>query len=620
MSPINRNPFFFLVGYPGPALELMSQLLACHPHLAVAPDIHFITKFFETRHGINPEALMTPELLHKWADQNRFAEFGFKRAEVRGIVKVGERVRLSAFIARLLDRFGGRQGKSLVGALTPSYTQVMPVLHAFWPQAKFIHVIQDGRDIFLADNGITKVESETEAVTSLALTWNRKVSHGRKAAKILGPELYCEARCEDFLSDPKEAYSRLCGFLTVPEEEIDSEWQAILEEKRDRIGREKWREQMPAESVELFEAAAGDLLSELGYPLQTPASRPEILTRVIQVRELFSHPFKTPSPRSLAKARRKNHWTNPFVFVIGCPRSGTTLLQRILDAHPQMAVCPESSWIVDYYQKRIGVTPDGLVTRDIIARLFEHPKFYRLRQDRQDLDKILGQGEPIPYAKFVSGIFDAYADLHGKPLAGEKTPDYVRHLTILRQLWPKAKFVHLLRDGRDVALSAMNWKRKADRLQSLFPTWKEHPLATAAAWWQWHVAPAREVGLPLGGNTYCELRYEDLVAQPERECGRLCAFMGLPFDVAMLRFHEGRQRTETGLDAKNAWQPITPGLRNWRQEMPPEDLELFEAVAGELLEELNYPRQFLRPAHETWQYASKVRENFHSHLKESGLA
>jgi hypothetical protein len=267
-------------------------------------------------------------------------------------------------------------------------------------------------------------------------------------------------------------------------------------------------------------------------------------------------------------------------------------LQRVLDAHPQLAVCPESCWIVYYYQNRVGLTPDGRVTPQIIDRLFEYHKFYRMKRDRQDLDKLLSRGEPISYADFVSGIFDAYANDRGKPLAGDKTPDYVRNLEVL----------HQLRDGRDVALSAINWKRKAAKLRKLFPTWDEHPLATAAAWWKWHVAPARERGRLLGPSTYYELRYEELVAQPEKECARLCEFLGLPFDAAMLRFHEGRMRLEPELDAKNSWRPITPGLRNWRQEMA--------LVAGGLLEELDYPRTLPHPSANILQYASSIQGAF----------
>jgi hypothetical protein len=623
----------------------MSRLLDSHPHLALAPDIHWITEFFETRNGINPEGLMARELLAKWADQNRFAAFGLDREMIRDLLAPGERVPLAEFIDRLLDRFGLRNGKSLVGNVVPDYTQIIPVIHAVWPQVKFIHAIQDGRDIYLAGNtrpnpspqppprsGEGEESSPSsllgkgvgalgeDPATTFALAWRRKVKQGRRAGKVLGPELYHEALYEDFFKNPGEACSRLWAFLNVSNHVKDRSRELAPDGERNQPGCFGAAGLMSAEEIECFEAAAGDLLDDLNYLRLAQTCRPEIVTHVARVREQFSLSAGPPRPstRSLARSRRKNRWSNPFVFVVGCPRSGTTLLQRILDAHPQLAVCPESFWIVYYYQNRVGLRPDGRITPEIIDRLFEYHKFYRMKQDRQDLEKMLGQTEPISYADFVSGIFDAYAEDHGKPLAGDKTPDYVRNLPVLHQLWPKAKFVHLIRDGRDVALSAINWKRKAAKLRSLFPTWHEHPLATAAAWWKWHVAPARERGRSLGPTTYYELCYEKLVDQPEKECARLCEFLGLPFDAAMLRFHEGQTRLEPELDAKNSWRPITPGLRNWRQEMTLEDVELFQAVAGGLLEELEYPLAIPRPAANILQYASSIQETFDQNCERLG--
>src|SRR5262249_13177100 len=105
-------------------------------------------------------------------------------------------------------------------------------------------------------------------------------------------------------------------------------------------------------------------------------------------------------------------------------------------------------------------------------------------------------------------------------------------------------------------------------------------------------------------------------------CTRLCEFLGVLYDGAMLRFHEGRTRNEPGLDAKNAWRPITPGLRNWRTQMPPEDAERFEAVAGELLDELAYPRAFPHPSPQCLEQAARLREAFTQdlHSREEVLA
>src|SRR5260370_494053 len=110
----------------------------------------------------------------------------------------------------------------------------------------------------------------------------------------------------------------------------------------------------------------------------------------------------------------------------------------------------------------------------------------------EELGELLSGRQPMPYAAFVSGVFDLYAAAQGKPFAGDKTPDYVRFIPTLHALWPHAKFVHLIRDGRDVCLSALAWKSKAPKLARLFPTWATDPLTTAAWWWDWHVGQGQE--------------------------------------------------------------------------------------------------------------------------------
>jgi hypothetical protein len=300
---------------------------------------------------------------------------------------------------------------------------------------------------------------------------------------------------------------------------------------------------------------------------------------------------------------------NPFVFIVGCPRSGTTLLQRLLDAHPRLAIIHETHWIPKFYHKAVRQNPQALVTPELITKLLKRPKLAHLGLDGEALGAEYRQGQPIPYADFVSAIFDRFGQGRGKPLVGDKTPAYARSVDLLHALWPRARFIHLIRDGRDVCLSAMNW-RKPGRLLLRAATWKEDADITAALWWEWHVRMARQSGQRLGPDLYHEVRYEALVERTSAECDRLCAFLGLPYDGVMLRFHEGRTKREPGLDPKEAWLPVTPGLRDWRTQMSPAQVERFEATAGVFLEELGYPRAFPNPAPEARQRAMRVRDVF----------
>jgi hypothetical protein len=303
---------------------------------------------------------------------------------------------------------------------------------------------------------------------------------------------------------------------------------------------------------------------------------------------------------------------NPFVFVVGCARSGTTLLKRVMNAHPQIAITKETHWIPLLYRECAGLTPDGFVTPVLIDKLCEDWRFSRLEIGREQLERLLASGEPMSYARFVSGIFDLYGKAQGKPFVGDKTPIYGLEIDLLHRLWPEAKFVHLIRDGRDVCLSVQSWKRTAGGtgLAENFATWAEDPVTTAGVWWTWRVRLTREAGQALDPPLYYELRYEALVHHPAEECARLCAFLGVPYEECMLRFYEGRTRDRNGLPSKKAWLPITPGLRDWRTQMPADDTERFEAAAGNLLTELGYARVVPRPQPAALVNAARIRELF----------
>ena len=308
---------------------------------------------------------------------------------------------------------------------------------------------------------------------------------------------------------------------------------------------------------------------------------------------------------------------NPYVFIVGCPRSGTTLLRRLVDTHPHIAIIHQSRFIPNFFERRRGLTPEGLVTTKLVDRLLEARGVKNLETSREMLESLVEAGEPVSYSTFITGVFDLYGKGQGKRLVGDKTPAYVRRIPTLHALWPEARFVHLIRDGRDVCMSAINW-RKADHALGRFSTWGVDPITTAAVWWEWHVRLGREDGGSLAPKLYHEVPYEALVSVPEDTCAALCDFLGLPYDDAMLKFHEGREKADPNLDAKKAWRPLTPGLRKWSEQMPAEDLERCEAAAGDLLEELGYPRACPHPPEEKLARAVRIRESFTREVSASG--
>lgn len=301
---------------------------------------------------------------------------------------------------------------------------------------------------------------------------------------------------------------------------------------------------------------------------------------------------------------------NPFFFLVGVPRSSNTLLQRLLDAHSEIAVIDETRWIAKWWQRRIGVGDDGAATPALASRLLEHPRFARLGIGKEDLLGLLRNGGPVPYASFVTGIFDMYGKARGKAHVGDKTPSYLRDMPTLHDLWPSVRFVHIIRDGRDVALALRDWTQKKVVGPRRFEAWNDDPLLISAIWWERHIRLGREDAGSLDPALYTETRFESLVPDPGRELQRLSGFLGVAYDEGMLHFHEGRMQSDPGLSPKKAWLPPTAGLRDWRRDMPRGDVERFEAAAGDLLEELGYERACPNPADHAVSQAAAMRNAF----------
>lgn len=282
---------------------------------------------------------------------------------------------------------------------------------------------------------------------------------------------------------------------------------------------------------------------------------------------------------------------NPYVFIVGCPRSGTTLLRRMLDAHPQLAITPETHWVPEWPRKQQRSEPAGEISWGSVQRLMETARFRKLKIPEPEVRELFEDRGSVSYADLVAHVYTLFGRRRGKRLVGDKTPGYTRAISTLHDLLPWARFIHLIRDGRDVCLSANTW-HQAERLKSKFPTWEGHPVATAALWWEMHVRLARDAGARLDASLYQEERYEELVAKPVEASKAICRFLDLGYSDRMVRFHEGRTKVDPALGSNKQWLPPTPGLRDWRTQMPPQDVQAFEAVAGDLLQELGYQRSF----------------------------
>jgi hypothetical protein len=268
----------------------------------------------------------------------------------------------------------------------------------------------------------------------------------------------------------------------------------------------------------------------------------------------------------------------PPVLVLGVRRSGTTLLRVMLDRHSELAVPDESYFVPQLADRHLRyVDPDEFV--DDLRRIDT------LAEWHVPLDEVRARlTQRMPIGAAIATVFAVYAAERGKHRWGDKTPMYMQNLRLLERLFPDALFVHLIRDGRDAALSFLSMPKGL-----MTETWMQPTdVAGFACQWRAEVRTARRLGRRVGGDRYLEVRYEDLVDDVESALQRIARFVGLEYEPAMTDYVGSVEGISAQPHQQSLRQPPTAGLRDWRSQMSAEDVGAFDQVAGDLLAELGY--------------------------------
>jgi hypothetical protein len=268
----------------------------------------------------------------------------------------------------------------------------------------------------------------------------------------------------------------------------------------------------------------------------------------------------------------------PF-FIVASARSGTTFLRLTLNAHPDIAIPPESRFITELYDGR-----DTVEVADYLNRLEKHKRFKAWSLPIEQVAEEIGGDVEIVYADAIRATYRAYALSRGKRDWGDKTPRYVERIPFLASLFPDARFIHVVRDGRNVALSYrhVNFGPKN--------------VARAARLWAFRVSAGVHDGRSLPPGRYLEVLSEDLAEDVEGEVRDICSFLGLEFDARML---DEKERAKGVVDkVTHSYEPGVAGrtrMSRWQDEMKPGDVEVFEALAGDVLSEIGYERRYPHP-------------------------
>ncbi len=270
------------------------------------------------------------------------------------------------------------------------------------------------------------------------------------------------------------------------------------------------------------------------------------------------------------------------IMIVGVGRSGTTLLQAMLNAHPEVCLPPESHFIRDFIAnpdaQRV-VQQEGLDGVEKILR--RNTCLQRLDISPADALEPFRNGVPFSYGDLFKRYLALYASRRGKTIVGEKDPSNTLCLTAMKNVFPEARLVHIIRDPRDVVLSRL----KTDmNMHKDVRKWAQNYAGTFQL--------GRQQGKQLYGPRYTEIFYEQLIQEPEQALDQLCSWLGIAYDPAMLAYQQ--QAREIVADNEMDWKEnvLKPVLKHncgkWRTGMESTDVQMVESICMDVFSQTPY--------------------------------
>lgn len=307
-------------------------------------------------------------------------------------------------------------------------------------------------------------------------------------------------------------------------------------------------------------------------------------------------------------SRSAQHQGESPIFIFGCPRSGTSLLSRIIGCHPKIAIPFESHlyntfypWLKYYGNLELLKNRERLVNDILMTEVMRDWTPPPIRQDS------LRAINRFDFHGIVDGLMQAWTTAQGKQRWGEKTPAHLFYWREILKAFPNLQVLHIVRDGRDVALS---WQKARFGPKHIYPIAKK---------WQQYLEVAEDLKRALNNDAFLEIKYEELLLNPESTVRQICTFLNEPFTDDMLAFYkvEATYPTDKNNQSNLSKPPLVSNTGKWQRDMSARDLRIFEAVAGPTLEHYGYIRQLHQPQISTLE---KLKFRFLEHPPRKLLA
>jgi hypothetical protein len=278
--------------------------------------------------------------------------------------------------------------------------------------------------------------------------------------------------------------------------------------------------------------------------------------------------------------------TPPF-FILGNPRSGTSLVRLMLNNHPGISVPVECGFAVWFYESYKGKAPfDRNVVKQFVHDVLKSRKFETWGITQTELEEALLKQRFEHYREMAAAVYHVYAANKGKPdaIVGDKNNFYVQHIETIKSIFPSPKFILVVRDGRDVACSYKELSKR--QMSSVYaPAIPATVDLVALEWVKTNTALLNE----LSANALL-IHYEDLVRSPYPILRDICSFLGVTFDTSMLEYYRHNDEPKEFLQwkAKTLEQLDPDNIGKYKLVLSQEEIARFELISGDTLGALGY--------------------------------
>ena len=284
----------------------------------------------------------------------------------------------------------------------------------------------------------------------------------------------------------------------------------------------------------------------------------------------------------------------PPIFILGNPRSGTTLLRLMLTCHHNIVIPPECGFAVWLYEKYRAWSGSVSLLDGFARDVMKCRKIETWGISLEGLRDFLIDRRPTSYAEAAALVYECYALTHGRSFKrwGDKNNFYLNHIETIDALYPSACFVHIIRDGRNVACSY----KKLHELEARSPYAPNLPWRIEEIARQWHDNNERikRALAELAAERVHQVRFEDLVTEPERQLRLLCSALGEAYDPRMLEYHRENRARQLEPAEMLAWkkktlQPlIVTEVDRYRRELSDVERTTIEDIAADTLEHYGF--------------------------------